>query len=355
MRFMFIVKIPMPRPPTPELIEAMHKLADREIKAGRMLDNGGLMPVATGAQVRIADGKLSVIDGPFVEAKEVIGGYAIFELRDKEEAVAMAKEFMQLHTTTCRAGKGRASFARSPSPLRRGFRPRRSAAMTAADVHRTILAVWRIEQPRLITSLSRMLRDVPLAEDLTQEALLAALEHWPASGVPEQPGAWLMATAKRRALDHLRRTKMLARKHEMVARDMEQEQQAMPDLDAALDDDIGDEMLRLIFTACHPLSVARGPRRAGAADDLRIDHGRDRPRLPGAGRDDRAAHRARQADAVGIRARLRDPARRRALRSGSHRCWRSSISSSTKAIPRRAATTGCVRSSATKRCASAAC
>jgi RNA polymerase sigma factor (sigma-70 family) len=125
--------------------------------------------------------------------------------------------------------------------------------MMAADIDRTILAVWRIEQPRLITSLSRMLRDVPLAEDLTQEALLAALEHWPAAGVPEKPGAWLMATAKRRAVDHLRRRRMLARKHEMVARDMEQEQQAMPDLDSALDDDIGDELLRLIFTACHPL------------------------------------------------------------------------------------------------------
>jgi RNA polymerase sigma factor (sigma-70 family) len=129
--------------------------------------------------------------------------------------------------------------------------------MTAADIHRTIhhtiLAVWRIEQPRLITGLSRMLRDVPLAEDLTQEALLAALEHWPATGVPEKPGAWLMATAKRRALDHLRRRRMLARKHEMVARDLEQEQQAMPDLDSGLDDDIGDELLRLIFTACHPL------------------------------------------------------------------------------------------------------
>jgi RNA polymerase sigma factor (sigma-70 family) len=125
--------------------------------------------------------------------------------------------------------------------------------MTAADIHRSILAVWRIEQPRLITSLARMLRDVSLAEDLTQEALLAALEHWPAAGVPEKPGAWLMATAKRRALDQLRRTKMLARKHEMVARDIEQEQQAMPDLDSRLDDDIDDEMLRLIFTACHPL------------------------------------------------------------------------------------------------------
>jgi RNA polymerase sigma factor (sigma-70 family) len=125
--------------------------------------------------------------------------------------------------------------------------------MMAADVHRVVLGVWRNEQPRLITSLSRMLRDVPLAEDLTQEALVAALEHWPATGVPDKPGAWLMATAKRRALDHLRRGKMLAHKHDMVARDLEQEQQTMPDLDAALDDDIGDELLRLIFTACHPL------------------------------------------------------------------------------------------------------
>ncbi len=142
--------------------------------------------------------------------------------------------------------------------------------MTAAGIdpamQRTILAVWRIEQPRLLTSLARMLRDVPLAEDLTQEALLAALEHWPASGVPETPGGWLMATAKRKALDHLRRRRMLARKHGMVALDIEQEQQAMPDFDSALDDDIGDEMLRLIFTACHP----RLSREARAALALRM-------------------------------------------------------------------------------------
>jgi RNA polymerase sigma factor (sigma-70 family) len=129
----------------------------------------------------------------------------------------------------------------------------RSAAMMAADAHRAILAVWRIEQPRLITSLARMLRDVPLAEDLTQEALVAALERWPETGVPEKPGAWLMASAKHRALDHLRRRRMLERKHEMIASDMEEEQQAMPDFDSALDDDIGDELLRLVFTACHPL------------------------------------------------------------------------------------------------------
>jgi RNA polymerase sigma factor (sigma-70 family) len=137
---------------------------------------------------------------------------------------------------------------------------------TDRGIHRTILAVWRIEQPRLITGLSRMLRDVPLAEDLTQEALLAALEHWPATGVPEKPGAWLMATAKRRALDQLRRNRMLSRKHAMVALDLAQEQQIMPDPDTALDDDIGDELLRLIFTSCHPLLS----REARAALSLRM-------------------------------------------------------------------------------------
>ena len=138
--------------------------------------------------------------------------------------------------------------------------------MTAADTNRTIVATWRIEQPRLITSLSRMLRDVPLAEDLTQEALLAALEHWPAAGVPDNPGAWLMTTAKRKALDHLRRRRMLSVKHDVILRDMEREQDAMPDLDSALDDDIGDELLRLLFTACHP----RLSREAGAALALRM-------------------------------------------------------------------------------------
>lgn len=111
-----------------------------------------------------------------------------------------------------------------------------------------------------------MLRDVPLAEELSQEALVAALERWPETGVPERPGAWLMATAKRRALDHLRRRAMLNRKHAMVAHDLEAEQQAMPDLDTPLDDDIGDEMLRLVFTACHP----RLPREARAALALRM-------------------------------------------------------------------------------------
>ena len=129
--------------------------------------------------------------------------------------------------------------------------------MTAADIDQTIRAAihatWRVVQPRLIATLSRMLRDVPLAEELTQDALVAALEAWPSIGVPDNPGAWLMTTARRRALDHLRRGKMLADKHDMLARDMLQEQESVPDFDAALDDDIGDELLRLIFTACHPI------------------------------------------------------------------------------------------------------
>jgi hypothetical protein len=118
MRFMYLVTSARSGPPTPELMEAMHKLADREIKAGRMLDSGGLMPLAAGAQVRIADGKLSVVDGPFVEAKEVVGGYAIFELPGKEEAVAAAVEFMQLHKDFMPGWEGTCelrSFA-SPGP-----------------------------------------------------------------------------------------------------------------------------------------------------------------------------------------------------------------------------------------------
>jgi RNA polymerase sigma factor (sigma-70 family) len=125
--------------------------------------------------------------------------------------------------------------------------------MTASDTHRTIDAVWRIESARLIGGLARIVRDVGLAEELAQDALVAALEQWPESGVPDNPGAWLMATAKHRAIDLLRRNKRLERKHEELGRRLEAEQAAAPDLGAALDDDIGDDLLRLVFTACHPV------------------------------------------------------------------------------------------------------
>ena len=126
--------------------------------------------------------------------------------------------------------------------------------MTATDIHRTIEAVWRIESARLIAGLARMVRDVGLAEELAQDALVAALERWPESGVPDNPGAWLMATAKHRAIDRLRRSKLLQRKHEELARELEDERADEAEaLFDALDDPIGDDLLRLVFTACHPV------------------------------------------------------------------------------------------------------
>lgn len=126
--------------------------------------------------------------------------------------------------------------------------------MAATDPHHTIDAVFRIEQARLIAGLARIVRDVGLAEELAQDALVTALEQWPKSGVPDKPGAWLMAAAKHRAIDRLRRRKLIERKHEELGRELEaQGEDATPDLDATLDDDIGDDLLRLMFSACHPV------------------------------------------------------------------------------------------------------
>ena len=126
--------------------------------------------------------------------------------------------------------------------------------MTATDTHRTIDAVWRMESAKLIAGLTRMVQDVGVAEDLAQDALLAALERWPETGIPDKPGAWLMATAKHRAIDLLRRGKMLDRKHVEVGHELELRQEAAAaDMDAAIDDDIGDDLLRLMFMACHPV------------------------------------------------------------------------------------------------------
>jgi len=123
----------------------------------------------------------------------------------------------------------------------------------ATDTHRAIDAVWRIESPRLVAGLTRIVRDVGLAEDLAQDALVAALEQWPESGIPDNPGAWLMATAKHRAIDHFRRNTRLERKHEELGREFEKKEMTVPDFDAALDDDFGDDLLRLIFISCHPV------------------------------------------------------------------------------------------------------
>lgn len=127
--------------------------------------------------------------------------------------------------------------------------------MESADISKAIDAVWKIESPKLIAALARMTRgDVGLAEDLAQDALVAALEQWPTEGIPRNAGAWLMTIAKRRGIDHFRRNKLTDTKHEQVGYEMQARQQdTAPDFDTALDDDVGDDLLRLIFTACHPV------------------------------------------------------------------------------------------------------
>jgi len=132
--------------------------------------------------------------------------------------------------------------------------------VSVADTHRVIDAVWRIESPRLIAGLARIVRDVGVAEELAQDALVTALERWPASGVPDNPGAWLMATAKHRAIDHFRRNKLLERKHEELGRELKSQQEsAMANFDTAnLDNEIEDDLLRLVFVSCHPVLPTEG-------------------------------------------------------------------------------------------------
>ncbi|MEJ7733850.1 MAG: sigma-70 family RNA polymerase sigma factor [Polyangiaceae bacterium] len=125
--------------------------------------------------------------------------------------------------------------------------------MTAAETHRAITEVFRRESARLIAALTRMVRDLDLAEELAQDALLAALEQWPSEGLPDNPGAWLMGVAKHRGLNAMRRRRMLERKHEELGRDLASSDEGAADLDAMIDDDIGDDLLRLVFVSCHPL------------------------------------------------------------------------------------------------------
>ena len=125
--------------------------------------------------------------------------------------------------------------------------------MSATETHRAIEAVWKIESARVIAGLTRIVHDVGVAEELAQDALVAALEKWPESGIPENPGAWLMGTAKHRAIDYLRRGTLIDRKHEHLGREMAEREMQVPDLAAAMDDNIGDDMLRLVFIACHPV------------------------------------------------------------------------------------------------------
>ena len=132
--------------------------------------------------------------------------------------------------------------------------------MSETDAHRAVRAIFRTQSARLVAGLTRIVRDVGVAEELAQDALVAALEQWPAEGVPDNPGAWLMATAKHRAIDRMRRSKLVDQKHEALSHELDRGP-AMPDLETAIDNDVGDDLLRLVFTACHPALPSRGASR----------------------------------------------------------------------------------------------
>jgi RNA polymerase sigma factor (sigma-70 family) len=226
--------------------------------------------------------------------------------------------------------------------------------VTRSSANDSIDAVWRIESPRLIAGLARLTGDVGLAEDLAQDALVAALEKWPQSGVPDNPGAWLMATAKHRAIDLFRRNERLARKQEELARDIGM-QMAMDgsDLDAALDDEIGDDLLALIFTCCHPVLSTD----ARVALTLRLLGGLSTEEIARAflAAEPTVAQRIVRAKRTlgAVRVPFAVPSGDE-LAERCRQCSRSSTWSSTRATRRPAATTGCDPISVRRPSASAA-
>ena len=229
-----------------------------------------------------------------------------------------------------------------------------SVAMTATDVHRTIEALWRMESARLIAAMARRVRDVGLAEELAQDALVSALEQWPAAGIPDNPAAWLMTTAKNRAIDQLRRRRMLEGKHALLGHELEREQQlSAGSIEASAEDVIGDDLLRLIFIACHPVLSTE----ARTALTLQLIGGLSTAEIARAFLVPEATIAQRIVRAKRVLARARS-AVRAAARASSWvrawpRSWRSSTSYSTRGTPRPRARTGCGRHCARRRCASA--
>ena len=233
--------------------------------------------------------------------------------------------------------------------------------MTADDstqaAHRAIEAVWRLESARIIAGLAGLLRDVGLAEELAQDALVAALEQWPADGIPANPGAWLMLTARHRAIDRIRRNERLAGKLNLLGRELETGAHERPRR-VRRRPGRGQDRRRPAAADVHLLpsgAVHRGEDRADPAPARRPDHRGDRPRVPGRGADDRQADRAGQADAGQQAGPVRGSVAGRTAWAGSPRCSRCSTWCSTRDTRRWRATTGCALRYAAKRCASAAC
>ena len=224
--------------------------------------------------------------------------------------------------------------------------------MIEDEAHRAIDAVWRIESARLIAGLARIVRDVGLAEDLAQDALMAALQQWPESGVPENPGAWLMAVGRRRAIDLIRRRAVLEQKQDEIGRELVVQQEvAMAVRDAAADDDVGDDLLRLVFVACHPVLSTDARVALDAADARRPDaptRSRGHSWCPGPRSRSGSSARSGRSRRHRSRSRCRP---RQSCRSVLPRSSGSSTSSSTRATRPRRATTGCDRGCAKRRCA----
>ena len=276
-------------------------LGEEATRAGVLLDTQGLAPSAAGGPGRAGRrAALSVTDGPFAEAKEIIS-YALYEVRSKEEAVEWASRFLA-------AAPGPVARVGGRAPRSSGCSARRTSADRPDEPSATprIEAVWRIESARLVAGLARLVGDVGLAEELAQDALVAALEQWPARGRAGQPGRLAdvdrEAPRDRPAAPPAERTGASSRRSAGCSTSRQPDE---PDLD----DHVGDDLLRLVFIACHPVLRTEAPGGADPAAARRADHGRDRPGVPGPGADRGAADLPGQ----------EDPARRRGPRSSCRR------------------------------------
>ena len=242
---------------TPEDFAAMGQFNQQLVEAGVVLAGDGLQPSSKGKRVAFdADGNARVIDGPFAETKELVAGYSIWEVASMDEAVEWVKRSplrdgeIELRKILDIDDFGEPSRPRSRRPRRQSRASAASGVVTPAT-QQAIDAVWRIESARLIAGLARVVRDVGLAEDLAQDALVAALEQWPESGVPDNPGAWLMAVARRRGVDAIRRAVTLQSKVELLGRELRDHETPMDEIE--FDPHVEDDVLRLMFTACHPV------------------------------------------------------------------------------------------------------
>ena len=243
---------------TAEEFAAMDQFNEQLVEAGVVLAADGLQPTSKGKRVAFdADGNTTVIDGPFAETKELVAGFSIWEVASMDEAVEWVKRSpLRDSEVELRKVLDAEDFDESFAAEIAAAEERRRAEPTAKPVvtsatQQAIDAVWRIESARLIAGLARVVGDVGLAEDLAQDALVAALEQWPESGVPDNPGAWLMAVARRRGVDTIRRAVTLQSKVELLGRELSDHETPMDEIE--FDPHVEDDVLRLMFTACHPV------------------------------------------------------------------------------------------------------